>query len=379
MARLVAFGDAHLGRMHLVHLRDEQGRNIREEDFLRSFDWAIDATIELEPDGFLWLGDIFDHARPSYRTFSRVLVGLKRLRDAGIPGVAISGNHDTPRLRGTGSPYAALEEVFDGFAFAWRMETLTTEVAGVRVHAIPQTLSLDDFRTELERSAAEVKAEATSVLIAHVALTSLPTREWKDINELEIEEAAFDRRFDHVLLGHYHAHQKVSKRTWYAGSTDSFSFADRPNDGIGPKGLIVLDTSTGKVTHHPNPGERPLLTFSIDAAGLGPGELLDGVERVAGSVPTGSIARVFLNQVDAAAFRQVPQADFQERVPGALHVQVEPDFGPASLALQGGMEIGSLEAEWSAFVEAQELAGLDRTRVRDLGGRFLEAARGEAV
>src|SRR5919109_4599225 len=58
VARLVAFGDAHLGRMHLVHLRDEQGRNIREEDFLRSFDWAIDATIELEPDGFLWLGDI---------------------------------------------------------------------------------------------------------------------------------------------------------------------------------------------------------------------------------------------------------------------------------------------------------------------------------
>ena len=31
MARLVALGDAHLGRTHLAHLRDEQGRNVREE------------------------------------------------------------------------------------------------------------------------------------------------------------------------------------------------------------------------------------------------------------------------------------------------------------------------------------------------------------
>ena len=104
MARLVAFGDAHLGRSHLAHLRDEQGPGVREEDFLRSFSWAIEETIRQEPDGFLWLGDIFDHARPTYRTFAHVLAGLQQLADAGLPGVAISGNHDTPRVRGTGSP-----------------------------------------------------------------------------------------------------------------------------------------------------------------------------------------------------------------------------------------------------------------------------------
>ncbi|MGH2674063.1 MAG: hypothetical protein ACRDH1_01420, partial [Actinomycetota bacterium] len=72
MARLVAVGDAHLGRTHLAHIRDQEGRNLREEDFLASFDWAVDRTLELEPEGFLWLGDIFDHARPSYRVFTRV-------------------------------------------------------------------------------------------------------------------------------------------------------------------------------------------------------------------------------------------------------------------------------------------------------------------
>ncbi|HEY8115599.1 MAG TPA: metallophosphoesterase, partial [Actinomycetota bacterium] len=158
MARLVALGDAHLGRSHLAHLRDERGRNVREEDFLRSFTWGVDETIRREPDGFLWLGDIFDHARPSYRTFAQVLAGLQRLTDAGLHGVAISGNHDTPRIRGTGSPYDALERVFPGVAFAWRMEAVRADVGGVAVHAVPQTLAVDDLREQLKVASGAVRA-----------------------------------------------------------------------------------------------------------------------------------------------------------------------------------------------------------------------------
>jgi len=378
VARLVAVGDAHLGRTHLAHLRDDEGRNIREEDFLRSFDWSVDRTLELEPDGFLWLGDIFDHARPSYRVFTRVAIGMKRLQDAGLSGVAISGNHDTPRLRGTGSPYAALEEFFPNVTFAWAMEAVAAELAGVRIHAVPQTLSEREFREELERTAGDLRPDATSVLLAHVALTSLPARQYRDINELEVEEGAFDRRFDHVVLGHYHVHQKVSKRTWYAGATDSFWFADRPK-GAGPKGLIVLDADAGTVEHHPNPGERPLETYGVDAAGMGPAELVEAVGRAADGCPDGAIARVFLTEVDPAALRQVPAEDWHEAVPAALHVQVEPDYAPGALPVQAETAIGRLEAEWDGFVEGQDLTGLDRDRVRDTGRRFLEEAQAESA
>jgi DNA repair exonuclease SbcCD nuclease subunit len=378
VSRLVAFGDAHLGRTHLAHLRDDQGRNLREEDFLASFDWAVDRTLELEPDGFLWLGDIFDHARPSYRVFTRVAIGLKRLQDAGLRGVAISGNHDTPRLRGTGSPYAALEEFFPTVTFAWRMEAVTTDLADVRIHAVPQTLSENEFKDQLDRSAAEFKAEATSVLIAHVALTSLPSREWKDINELEVQESDFDRRFDRVLLGHYHVHQKASRRTWYVGSTDSFSFADRPK-AAGPKGLVLLDGESGSVEHHDNPGERPLETYGVDAAGLSPSELIDVCGNAAHGSAAGAIVRLFLNEVDPAAFRQVTAEDFREAVPGALHVQAEPDYALSALPVQGGPHIGRLETEWDGYVEGQDLAGLERDRVRDTGRRFLESAQAETV
>jgi DNA repair exonuclease SbcCD nuclease subunit len=376
MAKLVALGDAHLGRTHLAHLRDDQGRNLREEDFLRSFSWAVDETIRLDPDGFVWLGDIFDHARPTYRTFSRVLMGLKRLREAGLPGVAVSGNHDTPRVRGTGSPYQALEEVFDNVAFAWAMESRSVELADVRVHAVPQTLTVEDFRSELERAAAATGGDAVDLLLAHVALTSLPSRDWRDMNELEIEEAAFDRRFDQVLLGHYHVFQKVSKRTWYAGSTDSFTYADTPSE---PKGLVVLDTDSGRPQHVENPGERPLVTLSVEAAGLSSGELVEAVERSATGTPSGAIVRMYLEHADVAAFRQVSREEFSEVVPGAIHVEVHAETGAETLPVQGASTIGSLEAEWATFVERQDLAGLDRDRVVMSGARFLEDARGETV
>jgi DNA repair protein SbcD/Mre11 len=376
MARLVALGDAHLGRSHLAHLRDDQGRNVREEDFLRSFGWAVEETLRHEPDGFVWLGDVFDHARPTYRTFANVLAGLQALANAGLSGVAISGNHDTPRVRGTGSPYDALERVFPNVAFAWRMESMHAEIAGVHVHAVPQTLGVDDLREQLKAAGDAVVADATNLLIAHVALTSLPARAYRDINELEVEEGAFDRAFDLVVLGHYHALQKVSKRTWYAGSTDTFSFADSPETA---KGLVVVDTDAGTVEHVENPNERPLATVSVAASGMSSGELVDAVERAAKGTPEGAVVRVYLNEVDPAAYRQVALEQFQEAVPGALWVQVEPEMGAEAFAVQGGPTVGSLEQEWMAYVEVQDLAGLERDRVVALGARFLEDARGETV
>lgn len=376
MARLAAFGDAHLGRTHVAVLRDDEGRNLREEDFLRSFDWAVDEALRQEPDGFLLLGDLFDHAKPSYRVFTRVMKGLAKLEAAGLRGVAISGNHDTPRLRGTGSPYAALEEFARGVTFAWAMESRSATVAGVRVHGVPQTLDVPSFKEELERASGEVAADATNVLLAHVALTSLPSREWRDINELEIAEAAFDKRFDLVLLGHYHVFQKSSKRTWYAGSTDSFSFADRPKDA-GPKGIVILDTDAGTVEPIPNPGERPLVTYWIEAAGMGPAELVEAAHLEGAKTPEGAIARLFFREVDQAAYRQTTLDDFAEAIPAAVHVQVELDYGSAALPVQGHLETRTLEQEWADYVVVQDLAGLERDRVRSLGERYLVEAQGD--
>jgi exonuclease SbcD len=105
VARVVALGDAHLGRQYYSRTTAD-GANQRERDFERSFEAAVDLALSLEPDVLLWLGDVFDHPRPGYRAFRVAQRAMGKIRAHGTPLVAISGNHDTPRLPGTGSPYA---------------------------------------------------------------------------------------------------------------------------------------------------------------------------------------------------------------------------------------------------------------------------------
>src|SRR5262245_37053792 len=118
--RVAALGDAHLGRSYFSFTTDE-GVNQRERDFEVSFEAAVDLALAQEPDLVVWLGDVFDHPRPTYRSFRVAQRALSRLREHGVRVVLITGNHDTPRLPGTGSPYSALADIFPEFSFAHRL------------------------------------------------------------------------------------------------------------------------------------------------------------------------------------------------------------------------------------------------------------------
>src|SRR6266508_2942797 len=138
MTRIVAIADAHLGRAH-HHAVDEHGINQREADFAASWHRAVDAALGLDPDAVLVLGDLFDAPRPTYRAFREGAKGLRRLTESGVPTLAISGNHDTPRLRESGSPYAVLADAFPGMRFVYRGAYEPVDLLpGVRVHAVPQ-------------------------------------------------------------------------------------------------------------------------------------------------------------------------------------------------------------------------------------------------
>ena len=67
--KVAAIGDAHLGRSYLSIVDPATGVNQRERDFEDSFTAAVDLALAQEPDLLVWLGDIFDHPRPTYRSF----------------------------------------------------------------------------------------------------------------------------------------------------------------------------------------------------------------------------------------------------------------------------------------------------------------------
>ena len=143
MSLVVALGDAHLGRQYYSRTTPS-GVNQREADFEEAFTAAVDLALSLQPDVVLWLGDIFDHPRPGYRAYRVAQRALTRIRDHGVDLVAISGNHDTPRLPGTGSPYTPLADSFPEFRLVHGAAYEAVDLPGLRIHAVPQTLTVAD-------------------------------------------------------------------------------------------------------------------------------------------------------------------------------------------------------------------------------------------
>ncbi len=365
--KVAAIGDAHLGRNYYPFTTDG-GVNQREWDFEQSFTAAVDLALEQEPDVVVWLGDVFDHPRPTYRSFRVAQRGLQKIREHGVDAVIISGNHDTPRLPGTGSPYSALADAFGEFHFAHRLAYERFELPGLVVHAVPQMLTVEAALDALDDAAASRSADKTNLLLTHPRLTQLQPRH-ADINEIEVDAGRLQA--DLVLLGHYHTFATVSEHMWYAGSTDTFSFADDPDR---PKGIVILDTDTGACRHLPLGGTRALVTLeTVYALGMSPAELSERVMERASRVPAGAIARLYLEGVDPQAYRLLDLAAVRDAAAAGLYLKLEPQFASTTLAAELP-QLDTLGAQWDGYLEGQDLTGLDRPRLAQLGADYIHGA-----
>ncbi|HEX8863079.1 MAG TPA: DNA repair exonuclease [Actinomycetes bacterium] len=382
MSRIVAIADAHLGRAH-YHAVNEQGLNQREADFVASWHRAVDAALALDPDGLLVLGDLFDIPRPSYRAFREGARGLRRLAASGVPTCAISGNHDTTRLRESGTPYAVLADAFPEVRFVYRGAWEAVDLLpGVRVHAVPHCAGEGELKEQIAAAAAARSADHLNLLVTHAAVTVLSRRyTYGDVNELEVDLATLDAGFDRILLGHFHNFAKVAPNAWYPGSTDTFSFGDLPTgDEPEVKGVLSLETSSGRVRHHPVPGGRPLRTYRVDAFDLDLGEVYDAVAGLAAPEETdGAVVRLWVNQARPELRRLLDRRTLAEAFPGSLvvnvQVEVADEEGAAQLAAQ---PVASLADEWERYLASVPIEGYDRGRLVALGRERLQRAEEEA-
>jgi predicted phosphodiesterase len=365
--RIAAVGDAHLGRSYYPYTTDA-GINQREFDFERSFEAAVDLALDQQPDLIVWLGDIFDHPRPSYRSYRVAQTALARIREHGIRLALITGNHDTPRLPGKGSPYSALADTFPEMHFAHRLSYERFDLPGLAIHAVPQTLTVDAALEALGEASRQRRPGVTNLLLTHPRITQLQPR-YADINEIEVDAGLLQS--DLVLLGHYHTFAQVSEGMWYAGAPDSFSFADDPDRA---KGIVLLDTDTGACRHLPLPGRRPMVTLEpVYALGLSPTELQERLMARAAALPEGAVARLYVEGVDPEVWRLLDHFAIRDAAAAGLHLKLEPAFVAAAMHAELPTVTG-LGAQWDGYVAGQDLTGLDRERVRLLGHEYLDRA-----
>lgn len=86
------FHFVHAADIHLGH--EQYNLGARANDFARAYLSMVEYAIEHGVDFVLIAGDLFHHARADAWTLKQAMAGLEELRDAGIPVVAIEGNHD---------------------------------------------------------------------------------------------------------------------------------------------------------------------------------------------------------------------------------------------------------------------------------------------
>ena len=111
MKRIYHLADTHIGYSAYRKIDEATGLNQREVDTYEAFKQFVDYALKEKPDAIVHAGDLFDSVRPTNRAIAFVLSQLLRLSEAKIPFVVISGNHETPRLRETGSVFSLFEHI----------------------------------------------------------------------------------------------------------------------------------------------------------------------------------------------------------------------------------------------------------------------------
>ena len=84
------FSFVHAADLHLGYA--QYNLDVRRQDFNNVFGELVDKTIALKPDFMVLAGDIFEHARPSNSTLEVAIANFRRLKDAGIPVLAVDGS-----------------------------------------------------------------------------------------------------------------------------------------------------------------------------------------------------------------------------------------------------------------------------------------------
>lgn len=100
MTTLLAIGDIHLGRLPAALPEDLAGRR-RELGPETAWARAVTEAINRKVDAVLLAGDVVERGRDFFVAYGQLKAGVEKLAAAGIPVLAVAGNHDThvlPRL-----------------------------------------------------------------------------------------------------------------------------------------------------------------------------------------------------------------------------------------------------------------------------------------
>ena len=311
--RLLHFGDTHIGVENYGRLDTLTGLHTRLQDFTRSLTFAVDAAFERDVDAVLFAGDAYKHATPNPTHEGILATQLKRLADAGIPVIMVTGNHDLPTAFGKASALSIFRTLGGAERF-WVAEKpelfrLPTKRGALQVACLPWPtrhilLTKEEYKlhTEAEitqtieakcqnviaKFARDLDPALPSVLLAHVAVADASysgTERTTVIGQdpILLRSVLTNPAFDYVALGHIHKHQNLNPRgappVVYCGSLERIDFGEARD----PKGCCFVSLVKGQTSYeYLDAPARRFVKIEVDArdADFPTEKILNAVQQV---------------------------------------------------------------------------------------------------
>lgn len=372
--RVLHVSDTHVGFSAYNKLTPE-GLNQREQDFFDAFRRAIDLALAERVDCVLHSGDLWDSVRPTNRAVAFALAEVQRLASAGVPFVAIAGNHETPKLRETGSVFRFLDFI-PGARAVYRGRYEVVRVGETAFHCVPHAASNEALLAELAKVAPDPTARF-NVLTFHAGVVGVADFRSGEFNEHVVPASALRRDMDYVGLGHYHRPTQLAENAWYAGSTERSTFKEAGE----PKGCLLVDLAAKRVEHRPFPA-RPMVTLpDVDARETGEIALASTIARtIEGADLAGKIGRLRVFGVKPHLYATMDHAALRRLAENALHFQLHVEVdreGDRGAPLDGSAgRVGSLAGEFETFLARVPVEGIDRRALAAKGVALLQRAEG---
>ena len=272
------FSFVHAADLHLGYA--QYNLDVRREDFNKVFSELVDKTIKLNPDFMIIAGDIFEHARPTNSTLETAIANFRRLKDAGIPVLAVDGSHDSAPNAVTGTILNPL----DSAGLVWylpRHEGACWKNENFYVYGIPNFRTPRRTQEELPKFLEKNKPTPDpllfNVLVFHMGLDIPAVKPPK--MEAEASPENLPDGFDYYAGGHIHKPYISGFKKGiivYSGGTETASY-DEARTKKGFYHVKVSKSGKAKIERVKLETARKFVILEENYTGLTPSKITNAV------------------------------------------------------------------------------------------------------
>jgi DNA repair protein SbcD/Mre11 len=271
------FADVHFGIETYGKIDPQTGLNTRLIDFRRSLECAVDKALDAGIHLALFAGDAYKSRDPNQTHQREFASCIRRLTEAGVPVVMVTGNHDLPNSKGRANAIEIYRTLgiqnvhimsqpgilevetsagpvqIVGMPYLLRSNVLSRDECKNKSIQDTTDLMVQKYCTYIDYFAQKLQPNLPSVLLGHFWIKNAKVSSqtgYLNVAEPEVlVSAVASAAFDYVAMGHIHKFQDLNKRSSppvvYCGSVDRIDFSEKGED----KGFVLVELAKGAASY----------------------------------------------------------------------------------------------------------------------------------